>query len=308
MYRRSTRNKILISTLLLIATLFISGNKTGYADTDIMADIFMPFGLIAVKPSMEPAHTPTLPPDTPDLPTVSTAAPLNTPEPTPTATPLPTFTPTPTPLPTEPPEETTNKKVYIYHTHTNEAYLKSEADRNINLAGRSDDATITVKAAGEALKDKLVSLGIDTVHDKTNNEASGYSSAYKTSYVTVDKAIEAHGEFDVYLDVHRDAFISGTTPTVSIDGIEVARIMLVVGGKSNRADKNHEFAKKLMSELNKIHPKLCEKVLYVESSAYNKIDADKCLIVEVGDNNVTAEEAKRAAEYVALATAKILNG
>ena len=62
-----------------------------------------------------------------------------------------------------------------------------------------------------------------------------------------------------------------------------------------------------MEELNKIHPQLCEKVLYVQSSRYNMIESDNCMIVEVGDNNVTVQEACRAAEYVAEAVSKVLN-
>ncbi len=310
MYSRTTRNKILASILLLIITLCASGDNKSYADTNIFAESFSPSEVLLETPSPSPDTVPTATP----TPIISESTP------TPEVTPTPEISPTPgveldnitTPSPTPPPDDAptlseNNGKVFIYHSHTNEAYLKSEADRDVNPAGRSNDASITVKAAGEALKNSLAMLGIDTDHDLTNNEANGYSSAYKTSHITVQNAIAQNGKYTAYLDIHRDAFIKGTIPTVKINGENVARIMLVVGGSSPHASGNHEFAKKIMAELNKIHPSLCEKVLYVQNSAYNKIESDNCVIVEIGDNNVTTEEACRAANYVAEAVAKVLN-
>ena len=60
------------------------------------------------------------------------------------------------------------------------------------------------------------------------------------------------------------------------------------------------------AELNAIHPKLCEKVLVATNSKYNQDYSDKCLLIEVGDNAVTVEEACNAAEYVAIAIGRVL--
>lgn len=204
------------------------------------------------------------------------------------------------------PDYSTNCKILIYHTHTNEAYLESSQNRYENLAGRSPNSELTVQAAGSALSDMLISLGFDNDHNTANNEANGYNQAYKMSSALIDTSIQANGEYTVYIDLHRDAYAQNSIPTVEIDGKSVAKIMFVVGGKSPTADKNREFANKVAAELNAIHPKLCEKVLVATNSKYNQDYSDKCLLIEVGDNAVTVEEACNAAEYVAIAIGRVL--
>ena len=201
----------------------------------------------------------------------------------------------------------TNNKILIYHTHTNEAYLETTENRFQNLAARSDNYNLTVKAVGDALQKGFANMGIDSNHSVVNNERNGYSSAYKTSKECINEMVAQNGEYRVYIDLHRDAYVGGGMPTIEIDGKSVARVMLVVGGKAQGSDKNNAFALKVADELNKIHPKLCKKVLFVQNSIYNQDVSDHCLLVEVGDNAVSVEEACNAAEYVAKAVSKVLN-
>lgn len=308
MYYRKTRNKLIACILLLAAVMCISANKSVLADTSKdNGNIFSPIcevgrtdkgggtefvDLVKIDPANSNVPSPVPEDKTPEP--VQLSQPAGTPQPA--ATPRPADS-----------SASDNGKILIYHTHTNEAYLSSESERSVHLASRSSDASLTVKAVGEAMKNGFASWGRGCDHDITNNEAQGYGKAYKMSYVSVDNMIEKNGKYAAYLDVHRDAYISGTVPTVNINGENVARIMLVIGGKSPHAEQNHAFARKVMEELNKIHPQLCEKVLYVQSSGYNMIESDNCMIVEVGDNNVTVQEACRAAEYVAEAVSKVLN-
>ncbi|MBE5817630.1 MAG: hypothetical protein E7312_01075 [Clostridiales bacterium] len=204
------------------------------------------------------------------------------------------------------PSYSTNCKILIYHTHTNEAYLESAQNRYENLAGRSPNSDLTVQAAGSALSDMLISLGFDNDHDTTDNETNGYNQAYKQSATLINSNIKQNGEYTVYIDLHRDAYTHNSIPTVEINGKSVAKIMFVVGGKSPTATKNREFANKVAAELNAIHPNLCEKVLFASNSKYNQDYSDKCLLIEVGDNAVTVEEACNAAEYVAIAIGRVL--
>ena len=286
MYYRKTKNKLLACIILLALVMFMFSNNTSLADTSVPpASAFCPWNVIGselISQSSDYYDS-----DYISLLNVESARDAVHDE---------------VPLPTA----ENNNKILIYHTHTNEAYLESDESRFINLASRSQNAAFTVQEVGKALKNEFAVLGIDSDHDTTNNEAQGYKMAYKMSYASVDTMIEQNGDYIAYLDVHRDAYIANTVPTVTINGESVARIMLVVGGQSPHAEQNHAFARAIMEELNKIHPQLCEKVLYVQSSKYNRIEADNCVIVEVGDNNVTVSEACRAAHYVALAISKVL--
>ncbi len=200
-----------------------------------------------------------------------------------------------------PVEYEANCRVLIYHTHTTEAYLQNPENRYENLAGRSDKPELTVKQVGEVLSKSFAQLGFDAHHDTANNEAQGYNNAYGLSDRLITDNIERNGEYLIHIDLHRDAYSKNTSPVVEIDGESVAKIMFVVGGKTSNSAQNQAFAAEIARELNNIHPELCEKVLVKSGSHFNQMHSDRSLLIEVGDNAVTVEEACRSAEYVAKA-------
>lgn len=290
MLYRKTRNRLLLSSLLLVLIICISTKSNAIADADISRKTYMPFAIINQADIngdsydgdyfqyMEISERKDAQSEYIfDLDGLTTEKNTNT-----------------------------NSKILIYHTHTNEAYLENEENRFQNLASRSGEYGLTVKAVGDALVESFAVMGIDSDHDVTNNEQNGYSAAYKTSKKCIESSVESNGDYRVYIDLHRDAYVNNTQPLVEIDGESVARVMFVVGGKSKYASANNAFALKVADELNKIHPQLCKKVLLVQSSLYNQDVSDHCLLVEIGDNSVSVAEANRAAQYVAVAVARVL--
>lgn len=205
------------------------------------------------------------------------------------------------------PEFNTNCKILLYHTHTNEAYLQSAENRYEHLASRSSDETLTVREVGNALCDAFAKLGYDSDHDSSNNEAQGYNNAYSLSDALINKNISENGQYLVHIDLHRDSYSKNTDPTIEINGKSVAKIMFVVGGKCDNADENYRFALSVADELNSLYPGLCEKVLFVKTSAYNQQYSNRSLLIEIGDNAVTVEEACNATQYVAQAIGKVLS-
>ena len=196
--------------------------------------------------------------------------------------------------------------VLIYHTHTAEAYLKDENERKaVSLVGRTVNPSLSVCAAGVTLSDKLASLGVSTVHNTSNNEKNGYNSSYSMSRANVKADIKKYGKFTVYIDVHRDAYIKGVEPTVNVNGVQSARIMIVLGKKSPHYEKNLALSEAIKAELDKIHPELCIKILKVDAT-YNQDLDDNFILVEIGNNGVTVEEAQNASEFLALAIANVL--
>lgn len=206
----------------------------------------------------------------------------------------------------EPTEYGTNCKILLYHTHTNEAYLKTAENRYEHLASRSNDETLTVREVGNSLCEALAKLGYDSDHDSSDNEAQGYNNAYTLSEELINKNTNENGRYLVHIDLHRDAYAKNTVPTMEIDGKSVAKIMFVVGGKCDNSDKNYNFALSVANELNNAYPGLCEKVLFVKTSRYNQQYSDRSLLIEIGDNAVTVEEACNATQYVAQAIGKVL--
>lgn len=198
-----------------------------------------------------------------------------------------------------------NGKVLIYHTHTNEAYLKNEQERIQQLyASRTNDREYTVVKAGNAMTDALEKYGISVDHDTSNNEENGYNRSYATSMNNITSMTKKNGKYSLYIDLHRDSYTKNVDSTVTIDGVKVAKVMFVVGTQAPDYKKNLALAEKMMELLNEIHPQLCERVLEVNTH-YNQNISDHALLIEVGDNAVTAEEASRAAEYVAQALAEL---
>lgn len=272
-YSRKTIGRIIASILILCAVLYISSKNQNRADANTY---FLPVNFIADKSN-----------DNEALSVISANMVKENVN--------------------EEPFYSTNCKILLYHSHTNEAYLKNADNRYEHLASRSDDSSLTVCKAGEAMCEAFAKLGYDSDHDKSNNEAKGYNNAYTLSNELINKNIEANGQYLVHIDLHRDAYSKNTVPTVEINGKSVAKVMFVVGGKCENADENYNFACLIANELDKTYPGLCEKVLYVKASRYNQQYSNRSLLIEIGDNAVTVDEACNAAELVAEAIGKVLS-
>lgn len=192
------------------------------------------------------------------------------------------------------PESTDIKRILIYHTHTHEAYEQVSSDPYIALeAWRTDDADHSVVRVGKELTYLLKRYGFEVVHDTTDHEGSDLSTAYNRSLETLKAQAES---FDLYIDLHRDAYIEGSDPDhTTISGASVAPLMILIGNGEGFTDKpyfeeNFAFAKKLTDRLNQITPKICRDVL-VKNGRYNQHIAPFSILVEVGHNRNTLEQA-----------------
>jgi len=197
-------------------------------------------------------------------------------------------------------------RILIYHTHTAEAYLMDEEERKaVTTVNRTNNTAKSVCAAGVAFSNELLRLGVDTVHNTSNNEREGYNSSYTLSRNNVKSDIKKYGNFTAYFDVHRDAYIKGTDPTVTVNGKECAKIMIVLGKRSPYYEKNLALSEKIKERLDSYHPDLCIKILKVDAT-YNQDLDDNFILVEIGNNGVTVEEAQNAAGLFAKAVAEVL--
>lgn len=246
--------------------------------------------------------------------------------PTPIITPTPTPEPvshvvvvvseptaSPTPLATKAPEKTAIQ-ILIYHTHATEAYRQTEKDAYEESGKyRTKDPEKSVVAVGEKLKLALEEQGYEVIHDVTNHEPPKLSTAYSRSLETMLDQKNAHRGLRYFIDVHRDAYgssSSGEKDYVLIDGRECARLMFVVGtGKGATGtgfsempdfDENHAFAEQITENLRSIQ-KLLMRDVRVKTGRYNQHVSDRCLLVEVGHNANTLEQALNSVPYLAKA-------
>ncbi len=206
---------------------------------------------------------------------------------------------------------TQGPQILIYHTHTLEAYRQIEGKKYVEAGTwRTEDHDSSVVAVGEILKTELESYGYIVLHDITNHEPPSLITAYSRSLETMKKYAKEYPTLRVFIDVHRDANMD-TSDFVTIDGEECARIMFVVDdgeGYDVKPDyeSNFKLAYSVTKELEKIHKGFTRPVC-IKSHSHNQNVSDMCLLIEVGHNANSLEQAKNAAKYAALAISRVVS-
>ena len=105
------------------------------------------------------------------------------------------------------------KRVYIYHTHTYEAYeMDGENKYTPTETWRTADHDFNMVRVGAELAARLREAGIFVQHDTTDYEPPRLSTAYSRSLVGLQKAAEEG--YDLYIDLHRDSYSKGNGANV----------------------------------------------------------------------------------------------
>lgn len=204
---------------------------------------------------------------------------------------------------------TNGKRILIYHTHTHEAYKMEPGDEYVPLEDwRTDDNEHNIVRVGSELAEQLRARGFYVVHDTTDNEQAELSTAYQRSYMTLSGYNAEH--FDMYIDLHRDAYTEGSALTCTYAGSEAARLMLLIGKGESFSEKpyfaeNYAFAGKLTEAVNSICPGLCRDVL-VKTGRYNQHIAPDSVLIEAGSNMNTLAQALNAMPILAEAISEVL--
>ena len=205
------------------------------------------------------------------------------------------------------------KRVFLYHTHTCEAYEIDPENRYVQTEKwRTADHRYSVVRVGEELKTLLQSAGVFVTHDVTDYEMPRLSSAYARSLEGLTEAAEEG--YDLYIDLHRDSYSQGNGPnTVAVDGAETARILILIGqGTGSRLDEkpdwegNQRVAQIISDALNERAEGLCRGVS-LKSGRYNQQAAAPSMLIEVGNNKNILPEALAAAEPLARAICHYLD-
>lgn len=210
-------------------------------------------------------------------------------------------------------------EILIYHSHTHEAYRQT-ADYTYVACGswRTEEQNKSIVAVGDVLTKSLSEqYKIPVFHDTTDNELNDFYGSYPHSLKMIQADQQKYKSIQVYIDVHRDATSneSAVNDVATIDGKRCAKVMFVVGtgeGKTGNGftikpdwKANYAFANAVSEELNKIAPGLV-KPIRMKTGRYNMHVSTHCLVVEIGHNMNTLEEAQNAMPYVAEAIANVL--
>ena len=204
--------------------------------------------------------------------------------------------------------------VLIYHTHTTEAYRQTN-DCTYRESGdfRTKEQDKNIVAVGEKLKSQLESLGFIVYHNVTDHEPPKLATSYDRSVVTMEKYKNEYN-VDIFIDLHRDAASveKNSNDVVIIDGKRCARLMFVVGKGTKYQVKpdfssNFKLASLITDNLEDVASGLTRDVR-VKDGRYNQHLSSMSLLVEVGHNANTLEEAMNSVYYLASAISSVVQG
>ena len=330
-----TRTQAICLVLSLFLGVFAIGLFAGWVlfdgveQADAAVDAFAP---LAPSPVFDGEFTP-LPTDAPPQtmePEMTNLFSIYTPEP---SVSLPSFTPAPSLINVSPEPSVTptlapggfrievvkgpkqsgtagQKRVLIYHSHTYEAYEQTkENSYEPTQQWRTKDNRYNVVRVGDELSKLLTAAGYTVVHDTTAYEPPVLSSSYTRSLKMLENSIAQGEKFDLYIDLHRDAYSSGMAGnnTVNVGDQQIAKLMMLIGkgtgltgaGFDKRPDweKNLAIAQRITDALNEQVQGICRPV-NLTSNRYNQHIAPCCVLVEVGNNKNTLEEVLASVPYL----------
>lgn len=205
-------------------------------------------------------------------------------------------------------------QILIYHTHATESYKPSSQFNYKPDNSRTTDTNFNVVRVGEQLAYYLKKdYGVDVYHDTTLHDYPSYNDSYANSLASIQKDMKQYPTLKMFLDIHRNAYGSSNVnpnDSVTIDGKSVARIMMVIGTGQGFKDKpnykeNYKLALKLKGELDKVAPGISKGIM-VKTGRYNQHVSTNAVLIEVGSDHNTLDEALEATKYLAKAIADIV--
>lgn len=201
--------------------------------------------------------------------------------------------------------------IMIYHTHGQESYLPA-TDDNFHTTNRDYNVTKIGKIVSDGLKEKGHNLVyIDKFHDIPMKES--YSNAYKTLSSNLNK----ESNLKVLIDIHRDGISGsyekvlkerGIKERVTINDVSVATFSLVIGPNNLNKNKLIELAEYIKLVSDRMYPGLCSRIIVKEYGKFNQSISDHSLLIEVGSNKNTVEEAAESAKLISEVLDKAIHG
>ncbi len=205
-------------------------------------------------------------------------------------------------------EKSEEPQILIYHTHGSESFCDSRA-------GETED---TIVGMGEILAEVLRNkYGYQVIHDTTlfdrKNGKDNRNYAYNDALVYMEEYLQEHPSIEVIIDLHRDA---GTKRVVTLNGKPTAKVMLFNGLCRNTKGKltylpnanledNLAFSFQMKVTGDELYPGLMNRI-FLKDYRYNMHLAERYLLIELGTEKNTVEEAQNAMEPLADVLAQVL--
>lgn len=196
--------------------------------------------------------------------------------------------------------------VAVYHTHTAESFIPSSG-----VAHSPGGKIGEIAEVGDALIQTLAKQGISGIQDTTIHDYPSFMKAYSASEVTVKRILQEQPSLQMIFDIHRDAD-KRENVIATVNGETVAKIsILVAKGQADLPQphwkENYALAKLIDEKCNEKYPGLSKGIIFDEWR-YNQHLHPHALLLEVGSQETSKEEAIRSMEMLGDVIAEILQG
>lgn len=181
---------------------------------------------------------------------------------------------------------TSGKKLAIYHTHNDESYILTSGK-----AAEPPDGDIL--KVGDVMAEALRSSGFTVVHNQNNHNPHDIN-AYSRSRRTAVQLLK--GTPDAVFDVHRDSAPLKAYLT-TINGVETAQVMIVIGRSNPNMNTNLEFARQVKATADQLYPGLMRGI-YMGKGSYNQDLYPRALLFEIGCDRGSLTIASHAARFI----------
>ena len=208
------------------------------------------------------------------------------------------------------PQEGDGPQILIYHTHSQEAFADSvPGDVNTGIVG-----------VGECLTKILTEqYGYRVLHNTGQYDMETRDNAYSRALPAVEQILAENPSIQVIIDLHRDEVAEETKLVTDIQGRPTARFMFFNGLSRTRktgdidylANENQEanlaFSFQMQLKAAEYYPGLTRRI-YLKGYRYNMHLRPRTLLVELGAQNNTVEEAINACDPLAHILDMVLKG
>jgi len=193
-------------------------------------------------------------------------------------------------------------QIILYHTHNAETYAGSYGVSKVT--GQNGGVVQAAKVLAESLERKY---GIKVWHSEVLHDYPDWSQSYNNSLKTIRALLNSNPKTKVVFDVHRDAgYNNKASSTVQIKGNDAAVILLVIGANHQNWQENLAFAQMLEKKAAELYPGLFKGIRIAEKNRYNQQAHEHSVIVEVGSDLNTQEEANYSMECFAHICAEVM--
>ena len=201
-------------------------------------------------------------------------------------------------------------QILIYHTHSQEGYADS-------VPG---DASMTVVGVGDYLTELLTQkYGFSVIHHTGQYDVGDRDHAYAKAGPALEQILAENQSIEVVIDLHRDGVGNNTRLVTEQNGVQMAQVMFFNGLSRTTKTGDIEYlynpyiadnlavSFQMQLKAAEYYPGFTRRI-YLKGYRYNMHYCPKTLLIEVGAQTNTLEEAKNAMVPLADLPNKLLTG